>query len=109
MAGPTKAQIRAQLDELGVEQPASDATRDELLAVVAAHIAGVEPDADAPALSSSSSVRNVTVPRRNVPVGAAHRGTGGRRGPRCAGGRPLLTDDVCRQCLLAGATSCPES
>lgn len=96
MAGPTKADLRAQLDELGVEQPGKSATRDELLELVAGHVAG-----DTPQLNSSSPVRNT---RRAAPEPAAA-GTRGRRVPRCTCGRPLFTDEICRRGYLAGITS----
>lgn len=98
MAGPTKAELREQLDELELDPLPASATRDELLAAVAA--AGVE-------IPQSPAARSTT----RAKVTAAARGVGGRRKARCAGGRPLLADDVdvCRQCYVAGETVCPES
>lgn len=88
MTGPTKADLRARLDELGTEQPPSSATRDELLEAVAAA------DQQHPSLKNDRPRAAVSASR--VPT-------------RCAAGRPLYAVDLglCRRCLLEHRTDCP--
>lgn len=88
MSAPTKADLRARLDELGAEQPPASATREQLLEAVA--------DAGRQHLSVE-----IDRPRSASSTGSA----------RCAAGRPVYAVDlgVCRRCLLEQRTSCPEA
>ena len=83
----TKKQLRERIDEAGGTQPPASATHADLLAAV-------NELADAPPAGISSSVSDRPA-RRRPPS-------------RCLAGRPLLTDQVCRRCHLAGLDTCPE-